>query len=107
MTLRETTIAKLQQLPEPLLRVVDRFLDLLLDRHATPQPDRDYAAAWETWLEEIDLPIVPERKLEESDREPQEIHDLATPYGCFGAAEILMKALHEHDAAFKIRSKSP
>jgi tRNA splicing ligase len=33
MTILETTITKLQQLPEPLLQEVNDFIDLMIDRH--------------------------------------------------------------------------
>lgn len=58
MTIRETTIAKLQQLPESLLQQVSNFIDLLTDRQ---QPSTaisgfrsELGEAWVQWFEAVD-----------------------------------------------------
>ncbi|MFP4101033.1 DUF2281 domain-containing protein [Coleofasciculus sp.] len=49
MTIRETTIAKLQQLPEPLLHQVSDFIDFLRYKQqhstATDKPNSDVKKA--------------------------------------------------------------
>ena len=51
MTIRQTTIAKLQQLPEPLLLEVNNFIDLVIHKHqsetANDKPQDDGAKVWE------------------------------------------------------------
>jgi hypothetical protein len=64
MTIRETTIAKLQQLPESLLQKVSDFIDLLADRQvqgtAIDNPDDQPSEAWTRWFEAVDrLEITP------------------------------------------------
>lgn len=58
MTTRETTIAKLQQLPEPLLQKVSDFIDLLTDRQqhspAVDHPEGELAEAWVRWFKSVD-----------------------------------------------------
>jgi hypothetical protein len=58
MTTRETAIAKLQQLPEPLLKQVSDFIDRLL---RSQKPDStndnhqdDLTHRWEKWFESIE-----------------------------------------------------
>lgn len=57
MTIRETTIAKLQQLPESLLQQVSDFIDLLADRQAEStaigNPDDQLSEAWMQWFERM------------------------------------------------------
>lgn len=53
MTIRETTIAKLTQLPEPLLQQVNDFIDRLMP-HFEPgngKPEDAIAEAWAHWFE--------------------------------------------------------
>jgi Protein of unknown function (DUF2281) len=62
MTIRETTIAKLQQLPEPLLQQVNDFIDRLMP-HSEPgnsKPEDAIAGTWAHWFEAGDrLEIAP------------------------------------------------
>lgn len=59
MTIRETTIAKLQQLPEPLLQQVSDFIDFLAhtQQHNTANnhPNSNVAASWLQWFESVEL----------------------------------------------------
>lgn len=64
MTIRETAIAKLQQLPEPLLQQVSDFIDFLMDKqqHGTAiEPQQgERAEAWARWFESVEqLEIKP------------------------------------------------
>lgn len=68
MTIRETAIAKLQQLPEPLLQEVSDFIDFVAHKHQLStangenqsDPSSDTAKAWEKWFETVDrLNITP------------------------------------------------
>lgn len=66
MTIRETTIAKLQQLPEPLLQEVSNFIGFLRDkqqhRTATDKPNSDVKKAWLQWFESVDrLEVFPNK----------------------------------------------
>lgn len=62
MKIRETAIAKLLQLPEPLLQQVSDFIDLLTDgQHSAtlsnPQTDNTQSKlteAWAQWFEAVD-----------------------------------------------------
>jgi hypothetical protein len=58
MTIRETAIAKLQQLPESLLQKVSDFIDLLTNRQqhslAIDNPKGELAEAWARWFESVD-----------------------------------------------------
>ena len=57
MTLHETTIAKLQQLPESLLHEVNDFIDFMLLKHqreASSRSQEDIAEAWAKWFEEVE-----------------------------------------------------
>ncbi|MEH2338681.1 DUF2281 domain-containing protein [Nostoc sp.] len=40
MTILETAIAKLQQLPEPLLQEINDFIDFILHKHQPSTPRR-------------------------------------------------------------------
>ena len=62
MTIRETAIAKLQQLPAPLLQQVSDFIDFLTCKHqhsAIDSNNRDtFAETWTQWFESVDrLPV--------------------------------------------------
>jgi hypothetical protein len=64
MTIRETAIAKLQQLPEALLQQVSDFIDLLTDKEqhssAINNPKGELAEVWARWFESVDhLEIIP------------------------------------------------
>jgi hypothetical protein len=73
MTIREATIAKLQQLPEPLLKQVSDFMDRLTDRQQNTttidNPEGELAEAWTQWFEAVDrlevTPIKPARDYQE------------------------------------------
>lgn len=57
MTLRETTIAKLQQLPESILHEVNNFIDFMLFKHqreAVSESEEDIAATWAKWFEAVE-----------------------------------------------------
>ncbi|MGV0023797.1 DUF2281 domain-containing protein [Phormidesmis priestleyi] len=59
MTIRETTIAKLQQLPESLVQEVNDFIDFVAHKHQSKignnQLQNNAAEAWTTWFGEVDL----------------------------------------------------
>lgn len=59
MTIRQTTIAKLQQLPESLLPEVSDFIDFVMHQHesgtANGKLQEDVAKAWEKWFETVGL----------------------------------------------------
>ena len=64
MTIRETTIAKLQQLPEPLLQEVNDFIDFVTHKHqsrtANGKSQSDTAEAWARCFESVErLEITP------------------------------------------------
>ncbi|NJL22810.1 MAG: hypothetical protein HC895_21475 [Leptolyngbyaceae cyanobacterium SM1_3_5] len=55
MTIRETTIAKLQQLSEPLLKQVSDFIDQLTHQpEIVNDTEGSVAEAWAQWFEESD-----------------------------------------------------
>ena len=57
MTIRETAIAKLQQLPAPLLEQVSGFIDFLTRQpHSTVISDSqgELTEAWAQWFETVD-----------------------------------------------------
>ncbi|WP_414755402.1 DUF2281 domain-containing protein [Anabaena sp. CCY 9910] len=58
MTIRETTIAKLQQLSEPLLQEVTDFIDFVIQKHQAKmtdnQPDERLEEKWSQWFEAVD-----------------------------------------------------
>ena len=59
MTIRQTAIAKLQQIPESLLLEVSSFIDLAIHKHqsktANDKPQDDVAKIWQKWFEGVDL----------------------------------------------------
>jgi len=64
MTIRETAIAKLQELPEPLLQQVSDFIDGLTDRQqhgtAISNSQSERAEAWARWFESVNrLEVTP------------------------------------------------
>ncbi|RCJ37002.1 hypothetical protein A6770_15385 [Nostoc minutum NIES-26] len=58
MTIRETAIAKLQQLSEPLLQEVTDFIDFVIHKHqvkiAGTQRDETLVGKWSQWFEAVD-----------------------------------------------------
>ncbi|MBN3924381.1 hypothetical protein [Nostoc sp. NMS4] len=58
MTIRETAIAKLQQLSEPLLQEVTDFIDFVIHKHqvkiADCQADETLVEKWSQWFEAVD-----------------------------------------------------
>lgn len=58
MTIRETAIAKLQQLPEPLLQQVSDFIDFLTykQQHSATisNSQGELAEAWAQWFETVE-----------------------------------------------------
>lgn len=58
MTIRETAIAKLQQLPEPLLQEINDFIDFIIHKHqpeiVDSGPEADLSKAWSQWSEAVD-----------------------------------------------------
>jgi hypothetical protein len=58
MTIRETAIAKLQQLSEPLLQEVTDFIDFVIHKHqvkiADSEPDEPLVEKWSQWFEAVD-----------------------------------------------------
>jgi hypothetical protein len=64
MTIRETAIAKLQQLPESLLQQVSEFIDILTDKQqrsiAINHHEGETSQAWARWFESVDrLEVTP------------------------------------------------
>lgn len=64
MTIRETAIAKLQQLSEPLLQEVTNFIDFVIHKHqvkiADSHSDATLVEAWSRWFESVaHLDITP------------------------------------------------
>ncbi|CCI20935.1 hypothetical protein [Microcystis aeruginosa] len=64
MTTRDTAIAKLHQLSEPLLQEVSDFIDCIIHKHQA-KPDASQAAEkiverWSQWFETVDhLDVTP------------------------------------------------
>ena len=58
MTVRESAIAKLQQLPESLLQQVIDFIDFLTykqQQHAAAEdPQNAHVAKWKRWFKDVD-----------------------------------------------------
>jgi len=64
VTIRETAIAKLQQLPESLVQEIIDFIDFIARNHqaktANHSLDSDHSEAWARWFEATDgLEITP------------------------------------------------
>ncbi|MFB2833453.1 DUF2281 domain-containing protein [Floridanema evergladense] len=64
MTIRDSAIAKLQQLPEPLLQEVSDFIDFITQKHlaksAESQSKEKLIEAWLKWFEGVDrLEVTP------------------------------------------------
>lgn len=64
MTIRDTAIAKLQQLSEPLLQEVSDFIDFVIHKHQaksdTSQAAETMVETWSQWFERMDhLDITP------------------------------------------------
>jgi len=64
MTLRETAIVKLEQLPEPLLQEISDFIDFITHKHqaklAEYQPEDHLSEAWADWFKGVDrLEVTP------------------------------------------------
>ena len=64
MSIRQTTIAKLQKLPESLLPEVNNFIDFVMHKHqsgaAHKKQQDDVAKAWEKWFEGVEhLKVMP------------------------------------------------
>lgn len=65
MTIRETAIAKIKQLPESLVQEIINFIDLITHNRqaetAIDSLDGDRSEAWARWFEAVDsLEIAPE-----------------------------------------------
>ncbi len=58
MTIRDTTVTKLQQLPESLLQEVSDFIDFVMHNHlaktAGSPLNEDPVEAWSRWFEVVD-----------------------------------------------------
>ncbi|MCW5314988.1 DUF2281 domain-containing protein [Nostoc sp. KVJ3] len=58
MTICETTIAKLQQLSEPLLQEVTDFIDFVIHKHqikiTDSQANETLVGKWSQWFETVD-----------------------------------------------------
>ena len=64
MMIRDTAIAKLQRLPEPLLQEVSDFIDFVLHKHQVKlvdnSSDEALSEAWSQWFEAVDrLEVTP------------------------------------------------
>lgn len=58
MNIRDTTIAKLQQLSEPLLQEVNDFIDFVIHKHqveiSNSQSDAILIGRWSQWFETVE-----------------------------------------------------
>lgn len=54
MTLRETTIAKLKQLPDPLLQEVSDLIDGVLSKHQLSETEAQSEKTSQAWLQWFD-----------------------------------------------------
>lgn len=57
MTTRDSAIAKLQQLSEPLVQEVNDFIDFVLHKHQAKidtQDEEQLRQKWSQWFEEVD-----------------------------------------------------
>jgi len=66
MTIRDTAIAKLKQLSDPLLQEVSDFIDFVIHKRqaeiADSQPDETLVEAWSQWFEAVDhLDLTPSK----------------------------------------------
>jgi hypothetical protein len=64
MTIRDTAIAKLKQLSDPLLQEVSNFIDFVIHKHQAEitdsQPDETLVQTWSRWFEAVDhLDVTP------------------------------------------------
>ena len=64
MTIRDTAIAKLKHLSDPLLQEVSDFIDFVIHKHQAKvtdsQPDETLVEAWSQWFEAVDhLDVTP------------------------------------------------
>jgi hypothetical protein len=63
MSMRETALSKLQQLPEPLLQEVSDFIDFVVLKHQSDSQNRDQVLSlsdlWARWFEEVDRLEIP------------------------------------------------
>jgi hypothetical protein len=70
MTIRETAIAKLDQLPEPLLQEISDFIDFIIHKHQPKPVDRSpenpRSETWAEWFKEVDrLEVTPTKPTSE------------------------------------------
>jgi hypothetical protein len=70
MTIRESAIAKLQQLPEPLLQEISDFIDFIIHKHQPKttnlEPETNLSEAWARWFEVVDsLETAPTKPISE------------------------------------------
>lgn len=58
MSLRELVIAKVEELPEPLLQEVNQAIDQIIDQHlentVDSHVDEKFLKAWLKWFEGVD-----------------------------------------------------
>ena len=57
MTTRDSAIAKLQQLSEPLVQEVSDFIDFVIHKHQAEidsQPDEKLKQKWLQWFDEVE-----------------------------------------------------
>jgi hypothetical protein len=58
MTIRDTAIAKLHQISEPLLQEVNDFIDFVIHKHQTEMPDSQLdellVEKWSRWFNAVD-----------------------------------------------------
>ena len=58
MNIKDTTIAKLQQLSEPLLQEVNDFIDFMIHKHqgeiSNSQSDEILIGRWSQWFEAVE-----------------------------------------------------
>jgi hypothetical protein len=64
MTLRETAISKLHQLPESLIQEVTDFIDFIAHKHQsqlnTSHPEPTLEETWSQWFRAVDaLEVIP------------------------------------------------
>jgi Protein of unknown function (DUF2281) len=68
VTLRETAISKLHQIPEPLVQEVSDFIDFLTHKYQVniveSQTDERPAEKWSQWFESVDcLTVTPSKAM--------------------------------------------